>query len=188
MTIPLDYRPADLIREMQRIAAASDDPFEIVQRLREPARRLALAADWLEPRFFECDAEQGFGLHLLHEEGDHRLAMLVASWLPGRGVVPHNHGTWAVVCGVKGQETNVFWRRADDRSRPGHAEIVEAGRTICGPGDVVHFLPDDIHSVHNETTEIAVSLHLYGRHINHTVRSKFDPVSEREEPIQVSVR
>lgn len=188
MAVQLDYRPADLVRELRRIAAKTEDTLDIVQLVREPARRLALAKGWLNSKFFEYDPDPGFSLHMLHEEPDHSLAVLVASWLPGKGVVPHNHGTWAVVCGMVGQETNVFWRRNDDRSRPGHAHIEEVGRTAFGPGEVVHFLPDDIHSVMNETDAVTVSLHIYGRHINHTARSKFDPVAEREEPLVVAIR
>jgi predicted metal-dependent enzyme (double-stranded beta helix superfamily) len=187
MAIELDYKPADLVDDLRRIAARTKDPLEIVQLVRAPARRLALAKGWLTPNYFECDAEQGFSLHLLHEEADHGLAAFVASWLPGHGVVPHNHGTWAVVTGMVGRETNVFWRRTDDRSRPGHAKLEETGRTVFGPGEVVHFMPDDIHSVRNETDAVTVSLHIYGRHINHTHRSKFDPAAEREEPFELMV-
>jgi hypothetical protein len=57
---------------------------------------------------------------------------------------PHNHGTWAVVAGVDGLEKNVFWKRVDDGSRPGYAEIVKAGEKVFGAGDVVTFLPESI--------------------------------------------
>jgi len=188
MAIALDYRPADLIKELRRVAAETGDPKAIIARMRGPARRLAAAKGWLKPEYFECDPVQGFGLHLLHEEPDHSLAILVASWLPGRGVEPHNHGTWALVCGIEGRETNISWRRRDDGSRAGYAKIEESRRSTLGPGDSVHLLPDEIHSVRNDTDKVTVSLHLYGRHINHTQRSKFDPAADREEPLVVEVR
>jgi len=106
---------------------------------------------------------------------DHALAVFAGAWLPGRGAPPHNHGTWAVVAGVVGRETNVFWRRTDDGSRPGYAAIVKAGEKVFGPGDVVTFLPDSIHSVTNDTDAVAVSLHVYGTHVNYTTRWQFDP-------------
>lgn len=59
---------------------------------------------------------------MLHVELDNSLFIVVDSWLPGRGVRPHHHGTWAVVDGVKGTERNVFWERTDGGSRPGHDE------------------------------------------------------------------
>jgi predicted metal-dependent enzyme (double-stranded beta helix superfamily) len=36
-------------------------------------------------------------------------------------------------------------------------------------------LPDSIHSVVNEAAAVTVSLHVYGKHVNHTERSQFDP-------------
>ena len=128
-----EYTLGDLVREMRQVAAETDDPAEIAERLRAPARRLALARGWLEPRFFDRDEEQGFGIYSLHEEPDHRLSVVVASLLPGRSLPPHNHRTWALQVGIVGREINVSWRRTDDGSRPGFAEIEEAGRTVFGP-------------------------------------------------------
>ena len=47
-------------------------------------------------------------------------------------------------------------------------------RQLYRHGDVVTFQPESIHSVINETAFVAVSLHVYGRHMNHTRRSQFD--------------
>jgi hypothetical protein len=46
----------------------------------------------------------------------------------------------------------------------------------------VSFLPDSIHSVLNETDRVTVSLHVYGRHLNYTGRSQFDPERKTETP------
>jgi len=170
--------PYDLKRfvdDLRAITGSISDEHEIIRRVGPLARDLALGRSWLEPRHYQCDAAQGFGVHLLHEEPDHTLAVFAGSWLPGRGAPPHNHGTWAVVAGVDGLEKNVFWKRVDDGSRPGYAEIVKAGEKVFGAGDVVTFLPESIHSVTNDTDGVTVSLHVYGKHVNHTTRSQFDP-------------
>jgi predicted metal-dependent enzyme (double-stranded beta helix superfamily) len=182
-TMPAEYAPSDLVRDMRRITARTDDGNEIVRLLTAPARRLALAKGWLEPRFLQRDEAQGFAIYPLHEEPDHRLSVVVASLLPGRGLPPHNHRIWAMQIGIVGHETNVAWRRTDDGRRPGHAEIVEAGRTVFGPGEVVTFAPDDIHSVVNETDEIALSLNLYGLSYGYTHASRFDPIAQTESPL-----
>lgn len=178
---------AALVEEMRAGVRAGADARGMIARLSRPAAALACDPAILRAEHLVCDAEQGNGLHLLHEEPDHSLAVFVISWLPGRGVPPHDHGTWAIVAGMVGTETNVFWRRLDDRSRPGYAELVESGRRTFGPGEVVSFLPDDIHSVANEGRDISVSLHLYGRHLNHSGRSRFDPASKRVDPYIVRV-
>jgi predicted metal-dependent enzyme (double-stranded beta helix superfamily) len=182
------YTLPQFVEELRGIAAQTQDPQEIITRLRPFVRSLALAKAWLQPHHFECDAEQGFGVHLLHEERDHTLAVFAIAWLPGRGAPPHNHGTWAVVAGVDGPERNTFWKRLDDGSRPGYAEIISEGERLFGPGEVVAFLPDDIHSVTNETEQVTVSSHVYGKHLNYTGRSQFDPEQKTESPFLVKAQ
>jgi len=176
------YGLAQLIGDLRTITAEVGDPREVIARAQPLIREVALAKGWLQPGHYECDEAQGFGVRVHHEEPDHTLAVLAVAWLPGRGAPPHNHGTWAVVAGVDGPEKNVFWKRLDDGSRPGFAEIREQGAKVFGPGEVVTFLPDSIHSVINETDRVTVSLHVYGKHPNHTDRSGFDPERNREVP------
>ena len=93
---------------------------------------------------------------------------------------------FGVVAGVDGPERNVFWKRLDDGSRPGYAEIVEQGAKVFGPGDVVTFLPDSIHSVANDTDRVTISLHVYGKHVNYTTRSQFDPHAQTAREFKVT--
>lgn len=142
---------------------------------------------WLKPEHYTCDEEQGFGVHLLHEEPDHSLAVFAFSWLPGRGAPPHDHGTWAVVAGVDGLERNVNWRRNDDRAIPDHCDIEVANQIVVEKAQVLSFMPDDIHSVHNDTEAVTVSFHVYGRNVNYTGRSKFDPNTGEVEKFVVAI-
>lgn len=173
------------IADLRTVAARTSDPRDAVARVTPLAQGLALDGGWVTPRYYRCDEEQGFGVHLLHEEADHTLAVFAVAWLPGRGAPPHNHGTWAVVAGVDGPEKNVFWKRIDDGTRPGYAEIRRQGEKVFGPGEVVSFQPDHIHSVVNETDRVTLSLHVYGTHVNYTVRSTFDHERKTEQPFKV---
>jgi predicted metal-dependent enzyme (double-stranded beta helix superfamily) len=169
------YTLDEFVTDLKRITGETSDLREIVSRVRPLTRELALSRTWLAPEHYQAGPEQGFGVKVLHQEPDHTLAVLAASWLPGRGAPPHNHGTWTVVAGVDGLERNVFWQRLDDGSRPGEATIRQKAEKVFGPGDVVTFMPDTIHSVVNDTDQVTVSLHVYGKHPNYTVRSQFDP-------------
>jgi predicted metal-dependent enzyme (double-stranded beta helix superfamily) len=173
-----------LIAEMRRLTAETGDPGVIVNALRPVMLEAARAKDWLKDDHYRCDPEQGFGTHLLHEEADHGLAVLAVAWMPGSRVLPHDHGTWAVIGGVDGAEHNYYWRRFDDRSRAGYAEVREVGGEEIGPGEVLTMLPDAIHSVANETGQVTLSLHAYGRHPNHTERSQYDPEARTAQPYQ----
>lgn len=179
------YTLAAFVEDLRAVTAQEDDPQTIITRVAPLAERLGLSKEWLRPEHYTCDDEQGFGVHLLHEEPDHTLAVFAISWLPGRGAPPHNHGTWAVVSGVDGPEKNIFWKRTDDASRPGYAEVIWNGEQMFGPGEVVAFLPHEIHSVENETECTTVSLHIYGKHLNHTGRSQFDVDKSEEMPFIV---
>ena len=175
------------IEDLRRITRETDDEDEILMRVGPLAARLALNKSWLEKRHYETNQEQGFGTFLLHEEPDHSLAVLVVNWLPGRGAPPHDHGTWAVVAGVEGLEKNVSYRRIDDRTRLDHAELEVRNETVAGPGDLICMKTGGIHSVQNETSGISLSLHTYGRHINHTGRSQFDLESKQKKDFIVQV-
>jgi predicted metal-dependent enzyme (double-stranded beta helix superfamily) len=182
------YRLAEFVTDLRSIRADAQDPVEITERVRPLARALALARTWLEPKHYVGDEEQGFGVHVLHEEPDHTLLVFAAAWLPGRGAPPHTHGTWAVVAGVDGSERNVFWTRVDDGARPGYAKLRKQAEQVFGPGDVLTLLPDAIHSVVNESAQVTVSLHVYGYNLNLTNRSEFDPDRDLERPVRLRMR
>lgn len=176
-----------LVAELHAARALARCEADMLASVRTIAgRAVARSSDWLREPMCRPDPEQGFGMFLLHEETDHALAVFVVSWLPGRGTPPHDHGTWAVVAGIDGVERNTFWRRVDDGRRPGHAQIVQAGDRAIGPGDVLAMRSGAIHSVSNHSSRLSASLHIYGRHVNHTRRSRFDPLLQTEAPYQVA--
>lgn len=182
------YTLDEFVDDLRRITAKSSDERKIISEVRPLVKRLALAKTWLEPKHYECDEEQGFGTHLLHEEPDHSLAVFAVAWLPGRGAPPHDHGTWAVVAGVDGPEENTFWDRVDDGSRDGYAEIRKRAAKEFSEGEVVAMPAGHIHSVTNNTGAVTVSLHAYGVHVNHTGRSQFDPETNVETSFIVTVQ
>ncbi len=142
--------------------------------MRPLALKASLDKALIQPAHYECDPEGGIGLHLLHAEPDHSLAVFMVSWLPGRGVTPHDHGTWAVVAGVDGPEVNTFWKRLDDGTRAGYAELAPAGEQAIDAGEVVSMLPEGIHSVRNDSHRITLSLHTYGIDPGHSPRYQYD--------------
>ena len=141
---------------------------------------------WFEDRFYDIDEEQGFGSHLIAENPDHTLAIIITSWPPHRETPPHNHDTWAVIGSIKGTEKNTLWDRHDDGSNPAYANISRRNATVCQPGDIITMHSDDIHSVVNPVdNEISVSLHIYGKHFNYTNRHQFDPKTKTAKPFIV---
>ncbi|MGI9520108.1 MAG: hypothetical protein ACR2PG_00535 [Hyphomicrobiaceae bacterium] len=182
-----EYSVDQYVADIREIVASQRDPAIITQQIAPLARRLATTDGWLKDGHRECNEEQGFGVHLLHEEDNHDLAVFVLTWLPDRGTLPHNHLTWAVVAGIEGNEHETEWNRLDDGSRPDFAHIERSGESDLRRGDVSICMPDAIHSVWNTGDQVSISLHTYGRHINYTGRSEFDPEEKIERPYVVSV-
>jgi predicted metal-dependent enzyme (double-stranded beta helix superfamily) len=188
MLNPKPYGLDTLVHDLRAITGSAATEHEILTRVRPLAKRMAADPGWMRPEHYVCDEEQGFGVHVLHEEPDHTLAVFALAWLPGRGAPPHNHGTWAVVAGVDGAETNTMWKRLDDGARPGYAELRRSGSKKIRPGDVYILTSDAIHSVTNETERATLSLHIYGKHLNYTGRSRFDPDAQTERPFILKVQ
>jgi predicted metal-dependent enzyme (double-stranded beta helix superfamily) len=182
-----DYSVDQLVADLKVIIGESKGERETLSRGRPLALRAALSRTWLEDHMYQADPGQGFGIHLLHEESDHTLAVFAVSWLPNRGTPPHDHGTWALVAGVDGPEKNEFFERTDDRSRLGHAKLKKIGEKVFESGDVVAMPTGAIHSVWNETGQVTLSLHIYGKHPNFTGRSQYDAANETESPFVVKV-
>ena len=49
-------------------------------------------------------------------------------------------------------------------------------------GDVLVMPVDTIHSVANETNEMTLTLHVYGKHLQYSARSQFDLEQNSESP------
>ena len=89
---------------------------------------------------------------------------------------------------LDGRETNLNWQRRDDGSRPGYADLVARHEVAVGAGDVVAFLPEDIHSVRNDGAAPTLSLHIYGKNLALIDRSEFDPEAKVERPCPKRIR
>jgi len=101
-------------------------------------------------------------IYRLSEDADHRFALYASAALPGKGVPPHNHTTWAVIVGVHGDEHNVFYERTDDGSVDGEGALEVSGEETVRCGSGVTLMPDDIHSIHVTGDLQTVHLHMYG--------------------------
>lgn len=169
---------SNFVVKLRSATRESSDPTSIIERVTPLVELLADDTSWVRPTFYDCDEDQGFGINILHEEPDHTLLVEAIAWLPGRGVAPHDHQTWGVVIGIDGVEVNVDWKRLDDGSKEGFADLEIAKETVVGHGDVVSFRPNDIHGVRNEGDVTSLSLHVYGKTLATLERSEFDPINK----------
>jgi predicted metal-dependent enzyme (double-stranded beta helix superfamily) len=181
------YDLTQFVADVRRITAQIPDDREKLAQLRPLIKKVVAESSWLPPAYTQLNPNGRAALYTLHEEADHTLALFAVVWPPGHNKTPpHNHGTWALVAGIRGVEQNVWWKRLDDGSQPGYAEVEQVWTQGVGAGDVIVFLPDDIHSVRNDGSEPTISLHLYGLHTNYTDRYAFDPEQRTAFPYKIS--
>ena len=78
MTEP-DYTLAAYVEDLKRITAEENDEKAIFQHLAPLAQKLATTPGWITDKHRQCDEEQGFSFHMLHEEDDHTNAVFLLS-------------------------------------------------------------------------------------------------------------
>ena len=178
------YSVKALVADLKERRLRVPDEAGMILAVPDLARRLVrVQHNWLRDSMCVPGERPGSaGTFMLHEEVDHSLAIFVVTWLPGEETPPHDHGTWAVIAGLRGRETNHWWKRLDDGSRPGYAELSRAGKSRVEEGEVIAMGARRIHSVQNDSRKLSVSLHIYGMHVDYTERSKFDPDARTSSP------
>lgn len=168
----------NLIKKLKNLKDLNSDEITFNHEITPIVTQLASSPTWLEEKFFHvADDANGFNGHKIYEEPDHTLAIFITAWLPGCGSPPHNHDTWAISAGIVSAETHIFWKRTDDGTQVDRAVIVEQNKFICTPGKVIFLDSEAIHSVWNETNEVAISLQIYGKHPNFTNRIQINPIT-----------
>jgi len=135
-----------------------------LQRIEQALARLAARKALFDPQEFPASPADGnVALYQLRVQEDETLALYLNVLQPGQQTQPHNHKTWAVIAAVEGQELNRVYRRCDDGSDSTRAMLEVVREVTVEPGRSISFMPEDIHSIHGQGTDIIRHLHMYGR-------------------------
>ena len=167
-----NYSLSQFVADLRSITVATADETDVLRQVAPLAERLAASSDLNSKPAIHSNIEKGFRFNLLHEEADHSLAIALRQRRAAR----------RIVVGLEGAEKNIFWRRLDNGSVPGFAELERVGEMDCALGRAVVLPSTTIHSVENTAIKPSVSLHVYGKNVYYTGRSQFDIVNKRELP------
>ena len=171
MTDP--YSLIDFIRDLSRITGAESSAAAIVAQAQPLLAKLVRQPDCIEAKFKERGAT-AYGRYMLHRAP--RFNVNVVVWGPGDNAKAHNHDTWGLVGVIDNEMQETRFRRKDDGSKPGYAEleITEVRNNKAGMVSTLVPPNDDIHEMNNVTLRNTVEIHVYGKDLTDMPRLRFD--------------
>ncbi|WP_324753856.1 cysteine dioxygenase family protein [Roseovarius sp. Pro17] len=132
----------------------------IKNRLMDIAARQDL---WAEDDFPAPTPEEKQNRFFIAHDPDTGLTLYLNVMQPGKKIPPHNHTVFACIAAVEGAEQNTVYERVDDGSVEGKADLKLREEVDLRPGNALAMMPDDIHSVVIDGTEVIRHLHFYGQ-------------------------
>ncbi len=131
------------------------------------------------PSQFRVPATNGrrpnHGTYLLYQ-GDSGLSVTAVVWGPGEHLGPHDHLTWGMIGILDNTLTETRYRRVDDRTRDGYAQLELDRAAKFKPGEITLLVPevDEIHQMDNHTDRPTVEIHVYGDDLRGIDRHRYD--------------
>jgi predicted metal-dependent enzyme (double-stranded beta helix superfamily) len=123
---------------------------------------------------FKRHGGKAYGRYMLHRAPRFNVTSVV--WGPGDGAKAHNHDTWGLVGVVENELQETRFKRRDDGSKEGYAELEATGVTHNKAGMVSTLIApgNDIHEMLNVTQNNTVEVHVYGKDLANMPRLQFD--------------
>lgn len=137
-------------------AAGSAEP-ERQLKIQSALRSAVAQSDWLPPERRTAN-HQNYARHLLHADPLGRYSLLSIVWSPGQMSPVHSHLTWCAVAVLRGEIEESFFELPAAQSEPTLRKSVKRG------AGSISFSESDagIHRIANRSSELAISLHVYG--------------------------
>jgi predicted metal-dependent enzyme (double-stranded beta helix superfamily) len=126
-----------LVDEVRAVIKGAPDPEQPPLEPIKAAIERVLAQPRCLAEVYGSEQEDKAGAGLLYEDPNYGFAVWASVQPPGTYHAAHDHGpTWAVYGVYAGKVDTVLYRRADDGSRQGYAEVRELSRAVATHGDV----------------------------------------------------
>jgi len=127
----------------------------VLERIKERLLQLAERDDLFSDEDFPPPDAPGASVSYRIAQNDDELALYVQTVGDGTAAPPHEHRTWAVIVGMRGQELNRLYGPCAGGDEPEVQREVMVER-----GSGVAMLDDDVHSIHIDGA--ATNFHCYG--------------------------
>lgn len=167
------YSLEAFIQDLDRITRAQSSPEKIIAEAKPLLAELVKNPDCIAPQFKKCGATV-YGRYMLHRAPLFNVTSVV--WGPGDGAKAHNHDTWGLVGVVENELQETRFRRLDNGSKEGYAElaVTAINNNKAGMVSTLRAPEDDIHEMLNVTQKNTVEVHVYGKDLANMQRLQFD--------------
>ncbi|MBT8063268.1 MAG: cysteine dioxygenase [Gammaproteobacteria bacterium] len=120
--------------------------------------KLVNGRDWLPEACCE-PGDESYRRHLLYADPAGRFTVLAVVWRPGQGTPIHGHTAWGAVGVYRGHPSVATYCYQEGQTP------VPTGEHYCRPGEVCHVEAGVAapHRVFNESDDVAITIHTYGR-------------------------
>jgi predicted metal-dependent enzyme (double-stranded beta helix superfamily) len=173
------YNLTKFTADVTEIVQHENDAVKIVDAIKPLMAKIIEVDGFLPEQYTKpVSKEQPFGLYLIHKAPQDAFTVMSAIWPPNGGTPVHDHaGSWAVEVILDGSLHTKRFKRLDDDSRPGHAELRQTAELDIPARAIAHVIPpdQDVHQFTNITDRPVLSFHIYGGDITQQTRSRFTP-------------
>lgn len=190
------YTLEQLAADIEAVVAREQEHARIVDAA-EPLLARFLTAETLPEQYCQpatgrtATEHQDFTVYRLHRGPQDCFNIMVAIWPAGATSGVHDHaGKWVVEGVYRNKLHTVRYKRLDDGTRSGYAELRETVALDLHPGDVAHVLSpnEEVHDFINTTHDPVVSVHLYGGDISKETLNYFDPAAKAVTQVTHEIR
>jgi len=167
------YSLQQFIEDLDRITRGQSAPAKIIAEAKPLLAELVKNPDCIPPQF-KKHGDKAYGRYMLYRAPLFNVTSVV--WGPGDGAKAHNHDTWGLVAVLENELQETRFRRCDDGSKEGYAELEPTAVNSNKAGMVSTLLApeDDIHEMLNVTQKNTVEVHVYGKDLANMPRLQFD--------------
>lgn len=168
-----NYSLEDFIQDLDRITRAGTTQKKIVAEAKPLLAKLIQQPDCIAARYRRRGAA-AYGRYMLHRAPLFNVSSVV--WGPGDAAKAHNHDTWGMVGVIENEIEETRFRRHDDGTKAGYADLAVTSvlKNKAGMVSCLIAPTDDIHEMNNITNRNTVEIHVYGKDLTDMPRLRFD--------------
>ena len=170
----IKYTMEEFIIDVKAIMNSEQDRATITKQLQPLLERLLQQEDLLNERY-KVDLGKGRSTYSFYRSPDGSLGISAPVFMPGKPTLLHDHLSWGLIGVYSGRQKTTRYRRTDDGSKPGHADLELLEDEVYTKGDIYYMAPpDDIHQVETIGEEPGVSIHVLGTDYRRSKRHIYD--------------